>query len=423
MFDKPFSFSPSRQNLRRLCFIRFLALCGQSISLAYMLWAKVILDGGTLGSTMLIVSIVTLLTWVRTYQQLPVTEREFFAQLLFDVISFSILLYFSGGASNPFVFYYLIPIIISSAILPWLYTWTVTIISIAAYSGLLFFYQPLPIAIPVPFMEKGQVSMVNLHIAGMWINFMFSALLVTYFIVKMSKTVVLQHEMLSQKREEDLHNEQLMTVATFAAGTAHEFGTPLSTISVLLHELLNEHTQNTELHHDLLCLEQQVGHCRSLLKNLVNAAEASQQKNIVSLSDFCQHLIDQYQLLKPSFPISVQFINAIEENQIECDLALYQAFLNLIDNAQQAGASKVNIQICKTEQMVSIQLFDNGPGISLEIAEQLGKPFISTKSTGLGLGLSLSKATISRLGGTVHLFNVPSGGTLTDIRLPLIPDN
>jgi len=64
---------------------------------------------------------------------------------------------------------------------------------------------------------------------------------------------------------------------------------------------------------------------------------------------------------------------------------------------------------------------DNGPGIPMEIASQLGKPFVTTKGRNLGLGLFLTHATINRYGGKVYLYNRSPQGTLTELHLPLQP--
>jgi two-component system sensor histidine kinase RegB len=70
---------------------------------------------------------------------------------------------------------------------------------------------------------------------------------------------------------------------------------------------------------------------------------------------------------------------------------------------------------------VLIRVEDRGPGIPPELAESLGKRYVSRKEGGLGLGVLLSSASIERLGGDVTLHDRPGGGTRLEIRLPLAP--
>src|SRR5690606_25666243 len=127
---------------------------------------------------------------------------------------------------------------IAAATLPALYTWAVAALALAGYTLLLFFYQPLPALMPlegtadVHAMHAGEASvftLANLHVVGMWFNFLVSAILITWFVVKMAGEIRAQQERLSRYREDTLRNEQILAVATQAAGTAHEMGTPLGT--------------------------------------------------------------------------------------------------------------------------------------------------------------------------------------------------
>ncbi|MCY4127260.1 MAG: ATP-binding protein, partial [Pseudomonas sp.] len=69
-------------------------------------------------------------------------------------------------------------------------------------------------------------------------------------------------------------------------------------------------------------------------------------------------------------------------------------------------------------QDIVISIRDHGPGVPPAIAEAIGKPFITTKGKGFGLGLFLSKASVTRAGGSVKLYSHEQGGTLTELRLP-----
>ena len=97
---------------------------------------------------------------------------------------------------------------------------------------------------------------------------------------------------------------------------------------------------------------------------------------------------------------------------------LTQALLNLLNNAADASPDNLLIRLDWDHQWIKVTIRDHGAGVPLAIAEQLGKPFFTTKGKGFGLGLFLSQASVTRAGGTVKLYNHEGGGTLTELRLP-----
>lgn len=140
------SLAPSASNLQRLNIIRIILLTGIAVALSYVYW-QVSADISHYFSHSVIAALyafIALFTALRLRQPWPVTDAEYFLHLLTDVSIISALLYFSGGASNPFVSYFLVPLCISAAILPWRYTWVIAGLSLAAYSLMFFYYQPFP---------------------------------------------------------------------------------------------------------------------------------------------------------------------------------------------------------------------------------------------------------------------------------------
>ena len=122
--------------------------------------------------------------------------------------------------------------------------------------------------------------LINLHLFGMWLNFALSAAFITFFVVKMSEALRWQAHMQAERREESMRDQQLLAVATQAAGAAHELGTPLATMSVLLNELRQERPQDPTLQEDLALLQEQVKQCKHTLQQLVRAAEADRRQAI-----------------------------------------------------------------------------------------------------------------------------------------------
>lgn len=408
----------SAANLRRLVLIRTLVISGLLLALAY---TASLLDAplsySVLLSTLAVMATINIATYWRLQQPWPVTDPEYFSQLLIDVLGLSLLLYHSGGATNPFVSYYLVPLTISAAVLPWRYTWFIAGSSLTAYSLMLFYYQPLPDFSPHQHHQGG----LNLHITGMWFNFAISTSLITYFVVKMASTLRKQQQQLNANREDELRDEQILAVATLAAGTAHELGTPLSTITLLLDELADEYSEQQALHSDLTVLQEQVQSCKRILQGLVATAETHSQgqQQQVKLSDYIQQLLDRWQVMRPQARFDYHQTSITPSPQLMVDSTLEQAIGNLLNNAADASPDPIDIELQWQPGQFGLSIRDHGPGIPMHIADQLGKPFVSTKGKGLGLGLFLSHATIARYGGTISLHNHPEGGTLAQLSLPI----
>jgi two-component system, sensor histidine kinase RegB len=164
--------SASRQNLWRLTLIRVLVLIAQASALgsAYVFdllplpWTPLAL---TLGVSL----VLCLLTALRLRGPWPVTELEYAVQLGCDLMIHSVLLYFSGGSTNPFVSYYLVPLTIAAATLPWLYPLTLSGLALSGYTALLIWYHPLHLQ-----GVNQESTLIRLHlIYGMWLNFALSA--------------------------------------------------------------------------------------------------------------------------------------------------------------------------------------------------------------------------------------------------------
>ncbi|MAT94013.1 MAG: hypothetical protein CME59_15605 [Halioglobus sp.] len=253
----PRAYSPSADNLRTLLLIRGIALLGQTAVLGYVVASSrttASLSGIT--ASLVFMAAITMASLWRTTRPWPVADREFLAQLLVDVAGWSALMYFTGGANNPFISYYVVPVVIAAAVLPWSHTWLVAGASVLAYSVLLYIYRPFPLFTPHAAMGHGDGA--NVHILGMWFNFLFSVGLITFFVVRMAAILRRQEETVAAQREERLRDDQIMAVAGLAAGTAHELGTPLSTMLVVVDEMLARDGLPDDLRQDCSVLRDQL---------------------------------------------------------------------------------------------------------------------------------------------------------------------
>ncbi|SFI84529.1 ATP-binding protein [Nitrosomonas sp. Nm34] len=417
--------SPLSKNLQRLFLLRSIAIVVQCIlfALAYSIielnvpWAKMTI-------VVVIHILLNFFTWVRLHHTFPVSNLEFFAQLLIDIFVLTALLYFAGGSTNPFISLYLLPLTIAAAILPWRYTWAIAGMTITCYTILLFEYIPLPHDHSDD--HSAHLMEFNLHISGMWLTFVLSTLLIAWFVVKMSSSIRDRDKDLAQAREQALRNEQIIALGTLAAGAAHELGTPLSTMAVIAGELQQEYPQDEEFQNNIHILRNQIMHCKQTLTQLLAKAGQARTEdgNSQSVDYFLKQILDKWQLIRPSTKFSYQCDGVQPVPLIMNTQLLSQSILNLLNNAADASTNQVSIKSTWDQHTLNLEIHDDGKGLTGEAVQRAGEAFFTNKAPGqgFGIGLFLANANIERFGGNVRLFNHPEGGACTHVTLPLIPN-
>lgn len=399
--------------------MRAFALLGQTGILVYVLATEGTFAGqvGVVAS-LGILTLLTVLSLWRTAQPWPVTDNEFLLQLLLDIAGWSVLMYFTGGANNPFISYFIVPVVIAAAVLPRSYTWLLAGVASVIYAILLYYYQPFPLFTPHAGMNHGSSTQ---HIVGMWFNFLFSVGLISYFVVRMARTMHHQEQWVAQQREDRLRDDQIMAVASLAAGTAHELGTPLSTMAVLIDEMLSDATLGEQARKDCELLQKQVQQCKTTMTELTRTAEldSAEQRQMQPVGEFARAVMERWRVRRPG--INYRFDCPPDSPAMALDTTLAQAIENLLNNAADSGSASVTMTVSWDTRWVTFDIRDWGTGIAAEKMASLGKPVIHADRSGLGIGLMLSQAAVARYGGSIELRNHREGGVLATLRLPLSP--
>ena len=430
-------------NLRRLCWIRAIVLIFISAALLY--GYRYLGIESQLFAVAIIIAIQALiisLTYLRLRSNRVVSETEFSTQLIMDVLFIFALAYLTGGATNPFISYFLVPLSIAAATLPKKYAAAIAGLSVIAYSILLFAYQPLDFfshtTSSSTAMDHSQhlshsanssieiSAILNPHYLGMWFNFLVSAVLIAWFVSRMAEALRAQENAINQQREQQLYDEQILSIATLAAGTAHELGTPINSLSLLVEEMASDTEQSQHQQEDLALMQSQILQCRKSLKKLVHTAQQTQpgEKFSIHVTALVNACIEQWHPLRPEVTINNLFINRTTNAIIHCDESLSQALTNLLNNAANASPDSVAIDIQQHDDIVHIIISNKGKSIPDNILRQFNRQPLhdgrDPNSTGLGFGLFLSNASIHRHGGLLLLRNLESGGAEAVIQLPLI---
>ncbi len=148
-------------------------------------------------------ALFNLATWFRLRLPRPVSDGEPFAQILVDVAVFTVLLYFAGGAANPFAGMYVLPLTIAAAALPWVYTWSVAAATGACYLLLMFLNTPLMHA-------SGEPVRYTFQFAAMGINFVITGGCIAYFVVSITSALRKHERLLARAKQNELNNERIV---------------------------------------------------------------------------------------------------------------------------------------------------------------------------------------------------------------------
>jgi two-component system sensor histidine kinase RegB len=402
-------------NLRRLFLLRNIVIAGQIVAIA----AAVALLGTPLpvvpmGAVIGLLMLVNLRTRARLCRATPLGDAELFCELLADVICLTALLYLSGGSTNPFVSLYLLPLTIAATALPARYARCMAGLTVACYTLLLFSFRPLG-------HEQMHSSAFNLHVLGMWLTFLVSAALIASFVSTMSASIRARDQELAAARERALRDEQVLALGTFAAGAAHELGTPLATIAVLSRELEKDHAMVPGLREELQLLRSQVDICKHIITGLTRVAgqTRSEHASRQNVRAFVEGVFGKWALLRPQVRLTVLWSGQGAAPDIVGEETVRQSLISILNNAADASPEEVEVEASWSDRALIIEVRDRGPGITDEVSAHVGRRPISTKSGGRGIGLFLANATVERMGGSVALCNRDGGGGCTRVTIPL----
>jgi len=407
------------EHFKRLVLLRGTLACALALTICIcVLGFGIDLQWSLMAGVLLLLPSASLVARGRIRRGGQIREVELFAQLLLDVTVLSALLYLSGGSSNPFVSLYLLPLVIAATTLSPRYAWSVAIVTTSCY-GLLFFFN-----LPLSGMHSSHSeASFHLHLVGMWVNFVLSAGLIAFFVTRMAQEIRSRDAELARQKETMLRNERVVALGALAAGAAHELGTPLSTMAVILGDMTKDYMDKPDLARDLSTLRRQVDTCKQTITHMVAAAGQARAEGgrAQPVDQFVRETLERWRLLRPSVTLTEQLSGPVPAPTILTEQTLRQAIYNLLNNA--ADASPKNIELdCSWERgQLRLEIRDRGPGLSSEAQINVGHGFFSTKprGEGNGIGLLLARASLERLGGHLRLEGRPGGGACTMLELPL----
>jgi two-component system sensor histidine kinase RegB len=403
---------PPQVLLGKLLSLRLLMIVGWGSSIAALHWGMGIhMPLLQMGAILLLLLAFSLLVAWRLRQHSPASAAEFFAHLLTDLTAFAVLVFFSGGVTNPFVSLLLVPVMIAAISLAAPFVWALATLAAVYYGVLLFNYLPLLIA--------DAVTAYGMHLIGMWFNFLISASLIAFFVTRMNASLREREQTLTTLREKKLRDERILALGMQAALAAHELATPLASIAMTASEMARDYANDPEIGDNCIVLTEQAAVCKTILNRLAERAHDGGAQPIAAAA-WLAAIVERWQIMRPQVNVDINCSAALAEVMIAPPDELEQSLMNLFNNAADASPTRVEIAARSDAQTLFIDIADRGPGFSESAKRQAGRVLFTGKpGRGLGLGLTLTHATVERLGGEVTLTERAGGGACVTVSLPL----
>ncbi len=414
----PLEDSAGRKNFLLLIQLRWLAAAGQIASIAIVsLFLGVSLPVAPMLGVILALVLLNLGSLLRLRLRFPVSNLELFAALLFDVAGLTAQLYLSGGATNPFTSLYLLQVTLGAVLLrPWSSV-ALVLVTVLCFAGLTTTYRPLD------FVEQEGLGLMSLHIVGMLICFGLNAALLVVFVTRISNNIRERDTRLADLRQQAAEEDHIVRIGLLASGAAHELGTPLSTLSIILGDWrrMPALTDNPELADEIEAMQAEVRRCKSIVTHiLMSAGEArGLEAGMTTMHEFLDGLAADWRATRPS--AHLRYENSFDRDlPIVSESTLRQVVFNVLDNAYDVSPDRILFHAARVGDQLRLRIEDRGPGFDPAILAALGKPYQSTKGRlGGGLGLFLVFNVLRKLGGNVRAENLPGGGALVELTLPL----
>ncbi|MGJ4729927.1 ATP-binding protein [Luteimonas sp. SDU101] len=405
-------------SMRQLVQLRWIAVVGQllTISLVHsgLGIALPLLPMFAVLAALVAFNLVAMLRW---RGRGLVTNAALMLGLVVDVAALTVQLYLSGGITNPFAFLYLLQVGVATVLLrPWS-SWAIAGLTTACIIGLALF--PGPVHLPA---HPGR-GLPDYYVLGLLLCFALIATLLVAFVIRIGRIVRARDARLAALRQRAAEEEHVVRMGLLASGAAHELGTPLATIAVILGDWrhLPQFQSDPELLQDISEMQAQVLRCKSIVSGILASAGETRAEapRGTTLRAFLNGLLEEWQ--RSRVVRGFEYHDRVEgEFAIVSDAGLQQMLWNVLDNALEASHARVRLEASTEAGMLVLGVTDDGPGFAPDILERLGAPYNSSKDApGRGLGLFLALNVARTLGGTIAARNPPSGGAMVTVTLPL----
>ena len=321
--------------------------------------------------------------------------------LFYDLIQLALLLYLTGGITNPFTILLIVPAIVSSTFLNLKSTIILSLATILILVLLTIFNLPLP--------HYGELHfhVPDSYLFALPMAIVITLIFLTYFGFRFGSESKKRTQALNKLELILAKEHELESIGLQAAAAAHSLGTPLSTINVIAKELEKDIGNNPKYSKDISLLLSQTKRCSKILKDL--------SKDTLKEDDFFSNIkIEDLlnEIIRSFSDISEKKISLlVEKNELNPRIAktleITYGLRNFIGNSVKYSKSIVDVTLLNNKEITEVKVCDDGPGFSEDVINVLGEPYIRSKNklisakSGLGLGTFIGKTLLERMKANV----------------------
>lgn len=414
----------NHQNALLLVQLRWLAVLGQALTIVL----SALLFGLQLPFAPMF-AVVGLLVLFNLYAMLrprpdgEVRRGELMAELIVDIGALTALLYLSGGATNPFAFLYLLPVTLGAILLAGRAVWV-----LAAWAGFCFALLTRT-HVPLSYASADADAAFRLHIYGSFVCFLLVLLLLVVFVGRIGDNLRRRDRHLADLRQRAVEEDHIVRMGLLASGAAHELGTPLATLSVLIGDWkrLPAFADDLMLREELDEADTELKRIKGIVSGILMSAGAARGGRVqrTTLAAFFDATLAEWRAQWPATTLELTLERPLDERvwrqtPVISDSAFRQVLFNVLDNAREVSPDWVGLSLRCRDGEIAVTVRDHGPGFAPEILMRVGRPYQSTKGKpGGGLGLFLVVNVLRRFGGRIEVENGEAGGASVRMILPL----
>ena len=386
--------------------LRWIGIIGQLTSIYFVYFILNFEFDFLVSNLIILLGILSNLYLIFIYQKTQLSDRSAFIFLVIDILQLGALLYITGGVTNPFVIFLIIPSVFSSSNLSFKTNFLLVSLTIIVIFILTFYALDLPFPINVHF----HVSPYYFY--SIPISLIIALIFLNYLAMTFGKQSRLRREALAKMEEVMAKEHELLSLGGQAAAAAHSLGTPLSTIKIIIQDLIKQFRGNKDVEKDIELLSSQVERCNEILKSLtLNPVEEDNfiDKDI-SLREYLSEIISSFrEISKKNFIFN--FVQYSNEKKISNSIEIVYGLRNFIGNANKFSKENVYINLKSDSVITEITIEDDGNGYPRDILSKIGEPYLKSNDNvekskiGLGLGLFIGKTLLEKNFATIRCRN------------------
>lgn len=411
--------------------LRWVAVVGQLATIAFVEWG---LDVDLATAPLVACLAVTAATnavlwwWVRRQATSPAAPRYaplvIAGVMLLDLLVLTVMLYVTGGNTNPFVVFYFVNLALAGVLLEAPLAWLLEAVAVVGMAVLFWNHWQVPVlSDPERLTALARTDEIPLAALGDFVALVASSGVIVAFMTRLTAELRASEQARSRAEERRARSEKLEALGTLAAGAAHELGTPLSTIAVVATEVERELSGRdlpADVAADLRLVRSELERCRAILDRM--ALDSGQMIGEQPVELTARQLVESViEGLSEPERVAIDDRGGADRVLRAPRVAVAQAIRGLVQNGLDVQPlGKVTIAIDAADRAVRLAVIDQGGGMPAEVLSRAGEPFFTTKQPGqgMGLGLFLARSVVERLGGTLQLHSTPGQGTEAVVELP-----